>query len=44
MDDESPKLVTDVTYHGLTHTCTDPRCHVPDYVATLIELEMEADD
>lgn len=23
------------TYHGLTHSCDDPKCHVHGFVATL---------
>jgi len=26
---------TEVTYHGFTHTCDDPDCHVKWFVASL---------
>lgn len=26
-----------ITYHGITHTCTDEDCHLVNFLATLLE-------
>lgn len=32
-------IVTTAVHHGITHSCTDPDCHVPGFVATLEQEE-----
>jgi len=31
--------VTSATYHGITHECTNPDCHVPNFIVTVAEQE-----
>ena len=33
--------MAEVTYCGLTHTCDEPECHLPGFVATLRRMEQE---